>query len=287
MRMKAKYLQFVVLACLAGCFVLTGCYDAREVEAFLVKSRAPVSGVVYRVYPPDVISISSRHVPEINEVTQQVRPDGKINVPLIGEVYVAGKTPKEIEELLTKAAEDYYEEVDATVDMVAYNSQKFYVFGQVGRPGPMQWTGRDTFLDVLSKAQPTPLAWPERIIVVRGAEPQDGGSATTQPSGQYLIMGVHPPDKDKPRYKITINLMAMVQSGDLSNNILLKPNDIIYVQPNPFASVALAVEKIFSPIRAVSDGLGDYRELVRQARWIDDGQPREDAGRERATLIAR
>ncbi len=286
MNTRTGSFRIVGLGCVLTCFGLTGCYNADEVNAFLIKPRSPVSGAEYRVYPPDVISISSTHVSEINGMMQQVRPDGKINLPLLGEIMVAGKTPGEIEKDITKAASNYYEQVDATVQIAGYNSQRFYVFGQVSGPGPMPWTGRDTLLDVLAKAQPTSLAWPERIIVVRAAKPTVGGYATTQPSGQYCITGVHPPDKDKPRYKMTINLMAMVQSGDLANNILLKPNDIIYVQPNPFAKVALAIEQIFSPIRAASSGLGDYRELVRQARWINDGQPREDGG-ERDTLIVR
>lgn len=278
--------KVVVLVCLLSCCGLMGCYNADEVKQFLLKPRRQVSGLEYRVYPPDMISIDSLHVQEIQGVRQRVRPDGKINLPLLGEISVAGKTPSEIEKLLTEAAKDYYEQVDATVQVVGYNSQRFYVFGHVSSPGPFAWTGHDTLLDVLSMARPTSMAWPERIIVVRGTTPQEGGCATTQPSGQYRMTGVHPPGEDNPRYKMTINLMAMVQSGDLANNILLKPNDIIYVQPNPFARVALAVNKIFSPVRAAADGLGDYRELVRQVRWIDDGQPRDEGG-DRDTLIVR
>ncbi|MDY7009777.1 MAG: polysaccharide biosynthesis/export family protein [Planctomycetota bacterium] len=278
--------KVVIRVCLLGLTVLmAGCYNADQVKAFLLKPRRPVSGLEYRVYPPDVISVGSLHVPEIQGISQRVRPDGKINLPLLGEISVAGKTPGQIEEDIKKAADDYYEQVDATVQVVGYNSQRFYVFGQVSSPGPISWTGHDTLLDVLSMAQPTSLAWPERIIVVRASKPIYGGS-TTRPSVQYSMTGVHPPDKDNPRYKMTINLMAMVESGDLANNILLMPNDIIYVQPNPFARIALAIETFFSPIRAAGDGLGDYRELVRQARWIDDGQPRDEGGG-RETLIVR
>ncbi len=244
----------------------SGCYNPKEVEAFLLKPRQVVSGVEYRVYPPDVISISSLHVPEIDGATQQVRPDGKINLPLLGEVYAAGKTPKEIEKALTDAASDYYEQVDATVQVVGYNSQRFYVFGQVSQPGPMPWTGRDTLLDALAKAYPTRLAWPERIMVLRGSEPHEGGQATTQPSRSYALTGVHERSQDNSPKKLTVNLMAMVRSGDMTNNIFLMPNDVIYVQPNPFARAALAIETFFSPFRAAGDGLGDYREMVRQIR---------------------
>ena len=245
----------VVLGCVLACVGLTGCYNAEEVNAFLLKPRRPVSGLEYRVYPPDVIAIDSLHVPEIQGIRQQVRPDGKINLPLLGEIPVAGKTPSEIEKVLIEAAKDYYEQVDATVQIAAYNSQRFYVFGQVGSPGPMPWTGHDTLLDVLAKAQPTNLAWPERIIVVRGTKPQEGGYATSQPSSKYRRKGVHSAIKDNPTRKMTINLMAMVKSGDMANNILLMPNDIIYVQPNPFAAVGLALQNILFPVRPVLEAV--------------------------------
>jgi len=239
-----------LLALAALCVGATaGCYNAKQVNAFLHEPRTAVVGVEYRVMPPDVIAISSRHVQEIDGLSQQIRPDGKVNLPLVGEVFVAGKTPAEIEYALTEAAKEYYEQVDATVTVQSYNSQKFYVFGQVSKPGPMPWTGRDTLLDALAKAQPTQLAWPERIIVVRGDAPQEGGQAATQPSWKYWRSGVHPERPDSPRRKLTINLMAMVRQGDMANNILLQPNDIIYVQPNPFAKVGLWIQNLLFPIR--------------------------------------
>lgn len=273
------------------CLGLTGgCYDATELNAFLQKPRSPVSGAEYRVLPPDVLLIISQRVPEINNATQRVRPDGKINLLLLGEIDVAWKTPKEIEEAITKAAGKYYDEADATVTVMAYESQRFYVYGQVAAAGPVPWTGHDTLLDALCKAQPTPLAWPERIIVVRGWTPKDDPNEsrpTSQPADAlYSLTGVHKESKESPRYKMTINLMAMVKGGDLANNILLKPNDVIYVQPNPFAEVGLAVEAFFFPFRAVTGGLGDYRELVNQVRWLADRMPR-DTGAGRETLIVR
>ncbi len=241
----------------AAILLTAGCYKAAEVNAFLMSPRAPVSGQEYRVYPPDVLVVSSLHVPEINGQTQQVRPDGKINLPLLGEIPVVDKTPKEIEAAITEAAKVYYAEADAVVNINQYNSQKFYIFGQVVRPGPMPWTGRDTLLDALCKAQPTDLAWPERIIVVRPSQPSVGGYSATQPAElkNYKKTGVHQEVDDRPRHKMTFNLMAMVKTGDLTNNVYLKPNDIIYVQPNPFAEIGLALQSILFPVRPVLEAV--------------------------------
>jgi len=231
--------------------MVAGCADTEKLKAFLEEQRYPVSGTEYRVLPPDVLTISSIHVPEINGNSQQVRPDGKINLPLVGEVYVADMTPKQIEDAIKKAAEKYYEEADSTVQVVGYNSQKIYVFGQVGTPGPQPWTGTDTLLDLLAKVQPTLLAWPERIRVLRGRQPTRGGYLPdTMPA-----KGVEKGRNKAGAKEITVNLMAMMKTGDLSRNILLMPDDIVYVPPNPFAAFGLELQKILFPVRPILEAV--------------------------------
>ena len=249
---KALLIAFLLLISI---FFTCGCYNPKEVKAFLQQPRRPVAGVEYRVYPPDVIRINSIHISEIRGIQQQVRPDGKINLPLLGEIFVAGKTPRQIEWAIEDIARKYYEKVDATVEVIGFNSQRFYVFGQVSRPGPISWTGHDTLLDALAKAQPTNLAWPERIMVIRGSKPTEGGYVTSQPSKGYKITGIHRAPKGNEPRKMTVNLLAMIRSGDMSNNILLMPNDVIYVPPNPFAAVGLALQNILFPVRPVLEAV--------------------------------
>ncbi|MHC4983750.1 MAG: polysaccharide biosynthesis/export family protein [Planctomycetota bacterium] len=232
-----------------------GCYNTKELQAFLESPRQPVSGAEYRILPPDVLLVRSRVVPEVDDVRQQVRPDGKINLPLVGEVSVAEKTPRQIEQCIAEKARKYYDydELDVNVQVVGFNSQKFYVFGRVHRPGPMPWTGHDTLLDALAQAQLDFMAWPERITIVRGSAPAEGGQVDRKPSLRYFLQGVHPERKDVPPKKITVNLWAMVKSGDMTNNILLEPNDVIYVRPNPYAEVGLALQTLLLPIRPAVD----------------------------------
>ena len=92
-----------------------GCKPSGNVSAFLQAREKLVAAAEYRVYPPDVIAISSMQVAEINGATQRVRPDGRLNLPLVGEVDVAGKTPAEIAKAIEDAASKYYAEVDAEV----------------------------------------------------------------------------------------------------------------------------------------------------------------------------
>jgi len=276
----------LLLAGLIG-VVGSGCAGkGGRLQAFLQDRPKPVSGVPYRVLPPDVIMVRSTYVPEIDGSQQQVRPDGIVNLPLVGEIDVVGDnrtglTPVEIEKRITEAASDYYERVDATVQVTGYNSQKVYIFGQVSRPGPQAWTGANTVLDVLANSQPTNLAWPEKILLVRGKTPRRGGyvidlkelekAADKAPEAASAEAGNAPtvvakaekeaddPDAITPLPKqveakvLRVDLTKMYEKGDLSKNVYLQPDDMIYVPPNPLAAVGLAIQQLLFPVRPATE----------------------------------
>ena len=267
-----------------------GCAPAAKspLQAFLQDRPKPVSGVPYRVLPPDVITVRSTYVPEIDGSTQQVRPDGIVNLPLVGEIDVVGDnrtglTPVEIEKRIATKAEKFYERTDATVEVTGYNSQRVYVFGQVGRAGPQPWTGANTVLDVLANSQPNDMAWPEKIILVRGKTPRRGGylvdiddlkkaadkapeagSAEAENAPTVVAKAeqeAEDPDAIDPMPKqmeakvLRINLTKMYEKGDLSTNVYLQPDDMIYVPPTPLAEVGLALQQLLFPIRPAASAV--------------------------------
>ncbi len=245
----------LVVILVAG-MLAPGCtYHEQELETFLIKPPSEVSGTEYRVYPPDSISIRSVNVPEINGFGGRLRPDGKINLPLLKEVYIAGLTPREIEETLVKASKEFYEEADATVQVTGYSSQFFYIFGQVATPGPKAWTGRDTLLDAMAKANPQNTAWQERIIVIRAPKPHVGGFMTTQPAGDFHTTGIHDAPRGETPRRMIVNLYAMIREGDFSHNILLKPNDVVYVQPTPLAWIGLTLNRLLFPVSPITSAI--------------------------------
>lgn len=250
--MRMATMRSPILAGLLGLLLCSGCYNAGEVNAFLMRPRSPVAGVEYRALPPDSIQLSSMHVPEISG-GYTVGPDGKINMPLLGQIYVANMTAKEIENVLVAAAKEFYEQADATVQ-INCRSQKMYVFGEVGNEGPVPYTGHDTLLDVLAGVRPTDQAWEKRIIVIRVSQPAQGGYATKK-TMYYRVHGVHPITEDKPRYRMLVNLKAMTRNGDMANNVLLKPDDIIYVQPHPIAWFTKKLRTILSPVQPVLEAV--------------------------------
>jgi polysaccharide export outer membrane protein len=224
-----------------------------RLQSFLQEKRSPVSALEYRVMPPDVLVVSSRTVREISNITQQIRPDGKITMPLLGDLFVAGLTPDEIQKEIAKSAQKFYKKVDVTVFVVGYNSQHIYVFGEVAGPGPLPWTGSDTLLDVLSRVQPTLNAWPEKIKVIRACQPRRGGYLKGDQLEGMSAEQIELANKNGAQ-ELTVDLMAMVKSGDMSHNIMLQPDDVIYVPTNPFVATGRALDQILFPTRPVVEG---------------------------------
>ena len=214
------------VAALAAVVLLGGC--AKQYTDYAAFVRHPKPVVVadeYRIAPPDAVTVESRRVRELQQVTRQVRPDGKIVLPLLGSVRVAGKTSEELSAELSDAAQSYYEDAEVTAFVSAFNSKKIFVFGQVSRPGPMKFTGANTVLDTLSRAQPTRLADPSKIRVLRPS-----------PEGDV-------------RRLMTIDLNDMVKRGDTTLDAVLEEGDIIYVPANPLAATGLALQQLLLPLQ--------------------------------------
>ena len=104
----------------------------------------------YVVQPPDELEFRCAQVPEVNMQRQRVRPDGKISFEVLGDFDVAGKTPEEISVDVGNRIKEQYtlsEEHIVDVRVAVFASHVYYVLGQVTRPGPRNYTGRDSTLD--------------------------------------------------------------------------------------------------------------------------------------------
>jgi polysaccharide export outer membrane protein len=81
-----------------------------------------------------------------------VRSDGKISLPLIGELQAAGRTPKQLETEIAAKLKDFVSEPDVTVIIQENRSQKYNVLGMVMRPGSFPLTKTTTVLDAIAVA---------------------------------------------------------------------------------------------------------------------------------------
>jgi len=209
---------------------LAGCFSSnpRDIEAFLKPYQVDVTAKRYVLQPPDEIEIHCSKVPELHLQRQRIRPDGKVSFEAMGEIEVAGKTPREVANVLgQRVAQLYMLEGESSIDVriVAYISKVYYVLGQVNMPGPRNYTGRDTVLTALAIAQPNPMAWEERVQVVR-------------PSRDESI---------KPKI-FEVNFDRMIVHGDISKDVLLQEGDIVYVPPTVLAAIAMVLEEAIRPL---------------------------------------
>ncbi|HEX30368.1 TPA: hypothetical protein ENG04_09840, partial [Candidatus Poribacteria bacterium] len=90
----------------------------------------------YRVGVDDVLSISVWNHPEMSISAVRVRPDGKISLPVVGDVQAAGYTPAELQREISTVLRRYLRgEPIVTVTVTQFNSLKVSVFGAVVNPG--------------------------------------------------------------------------------------------------------------------------------------------------------
>ena len=233
-----KYSRVLIWMILSLLIVsLTGCFSSnpKDVKAFLMPNKVDVSARNYVLHPPDEIMIHCSDAPEIHTQSQQIRPDGKVSFEKLGEIYVAGKTPAQVASELRPMILDLYQ-VEGNhpieVRVVAFRSKRYYVLGQVGSPGPQNYSGRDTVLGAIALAgSPTVLAWVERIQVIR-------------PSNTKNI---------KPKI-FEFNYDRAAAHGDATKDVLLQPGDIIYVPPTVLAAAAMKIEEFISPIARAFSG---------------------------------
>jgi len=99
----------------------------------------------------DVLAINVWKEPEISR-SIPVRSDGKISLPLVGEVQASGRTPLTLEQDIAAKLRSYIDEPEVTVIVQQINSQKFNILGQVVRPGSYLLTNASTVLDAIALA---------------------------------------------------------------------------------------------------------------------------------------
>jgi polysaccharide export outer membrane protein len=129
-----------------------------------------------------------------------VRPDGKITIPLAGDMQAAGLTPERLGEQLKQALGDYINNPDVSVSLQQINSKKFFISGEVIRPGEYTLTTPTRVFDALANAAGfRDFANKKKIIIIRGAE------------------------------RIKFNYMDVLKGKDLDQNIFIENGDTIVV----------------------------------------------------------
>ncbi|MEJ2647724.1 MAG: polysaccharide biosynthesis/export family protein [Sedimentisphaerales bacterium] len=229
-RLVLTVMLIIISLSVAGCF---SSYP-KDIKYFKMPYEVNTSTNTYVLQPPDEIEILCSKVPIINQQRQRIRPDGKISFEDIGEIEAAGKTPAQLSEDIRQKVMELYKltgENPVDVRIYSYQSKVYYVLGQVNQPGPRVYTGRDTLLKAISMAEPNPMAWIERIQIIRPSK-----------------------DKDVRPAVFELNYNRMMAHGDTTKNVLLQEGDVIFVPPTVLGWMALKVEEVIRPIARAFTG---------------------------------
>jgi polysaccharide export outer membrane protein len=158
-------------------------------------------GPDYRIGTDDVLAISVWDQKDLDQVVS-VRPDGKISLPLVGEIDAGGSTVADLAGRLTTQYSKTVRGAQVTVSVREIRSRTVFFLGGVVRPGPMQLTQDLTVLQALSS--------------VGGAVP------TADLESAFVLRG---------ETRIPVNLLTIMQKGDIKQNLKLQPGDTVVV-PN-------------------------------------------------------
>jgi polysaccharide export outer membrane protein len=105
----------------------------------------------YRLGPGDKLRIEVYGQQQLSQ-SLQIRPDGKITLPLVGDVLAAGKTSMQVRDDLARAFKDYVHNPVVTVIVQEATSSQVYVIGEVSAPGAQVLEGPTTILQALAQA---------------------------------------------------------------------------------------------------------------------------------------
>ena len=166
---------------------------------------APAAGTAadasYRLGPEDVIEVFVWKEPELTS-TSTVRPDGRISMPLVGEIVAAGKTPGELQTEIASGLTDYVTEPVVTVVVKEVRSPQVSVLGEVKKPGRYRIAQSATVLDAIALGGGfTDYAHRGKVVVLR---PGRGGVE-----------------------RLEVDVDRMVRRGEVP--LALRPGDTVYV----------------------------------------------------------
>ncbi|QNI33476.1 polysaccharide biosynthesis/export family protein [Alloacidobacterium dinghuense] len=151
----------------------------------------------------DVLAINVWKEPDISRAIP-VRSDGRISLPLVGEVQATGRTPLQLEQEITSKLKNYISEPVVTVMVQQINSEKFNILGQVVKPGSYPLINGTTVLDAIATAGGfRDFAKQKSIYVLR----QSGGTDS----------------------RIAFNYKDVIKGQHPEQNIKLEPRDTIVV----------------------------------------------------------
>jgi len=181
--------------------------------------------------PGDTIQITVYRHDDLNTTTQ-IDNSGKITYPFIGDIQAGGLSVFQLRDNIRDGLSEYIKKPQVAVSVTAVRSQKVYVLGEVGKPGVFAFQ--------------TPMSAIESISLAGGF------TIHAQDKSVMVIRG----DKDNPQL-IKLDLRSALRGGNLSQNIQLQAEDIVFIPPTSIADASkygLYLSRILWPLLWVGRG---------------------------------
>ncbi len=174
-----------------------------SVQMISAQEQLPASSEQYTLGPGDVLDVMVYGEPEISQ-TVFVRIDGRISLPLAGDVAAAGLTPAALAEMITEKLKQFLEDPNVTVVLSESRSKAYYVLGQVEDPGEYPISRPVTVIQAIAQAGGF-LEWAkkDRIMIVSGP--------------------------DKPEQISYFNYDKFLGGDAKAKNLVLQPGDTVIV----------------------------------------------------------
>lgn len=167
-------------------------FEAPKVESYTLGAGDEITVDVW-----SHVELSGHHI---------IGPDGKITIPVSGVMEVSGLSREEAQKSIQTALAKYYSDLVVTVRVDRYTSFRVFILGRVSSPGALQFDAQPTLLDVVTKA---------------GGLPIGGVGADKAGLGRCAVI--------RRDQMVWIDLKALVSHGNLSLNIRLARNDLVYM----------------------------------------------------------
>lgn len=121
----------------------------------------------YIIGPEDVLEISVWRNADLSK-TVSVRPDGRISLPLVGDVIAVGKTGTQLADIISQKLKEYKENPQVSIVVREVNSYSIYVLGEVARPAKYPLKSKTTLLQAITLSGGfNPAAARNKIVVFR------------------------------------------------------------------------------------------------------------------------
>ena len=153
----------------------------------------------YIIGPEDILFLSVLHQQDVSGQVN-VRPDGFITARFIGEVKAAGLTTQQLTDVVTEKFSTYFNHPEVNIQVVGIRSKKYYISGEVKRPGSYTLSTPRTIYEALIEA---------------------GGPADFAKTKKIYILRSH--------QKIPFNYSDVSKGKNLDQNVLLENGDVIVV----------------------------------------------------------